>query len=546
MRITRASLISLLLASAAALTTRTTADDTRPAESEIERVTKSYFDKYFLRYSPDGSHIAYSRHHRNPRQANKILVGARIMRADGTEDRPLLEDYESSVQIQEHPAFSPDGKFLVVSGGGNDTGNSSKDTFICELDEQFQATGLRRAIDGTSVMLGEEPCFSPDGKRICYVTIDEKLWVVDLDNHQKTQILQVDGTYCHQPAWSPDGKWIAFATDRDGNVELYKVRWDGSELTRLTDSPKFDCRPRWSRDGRWILFTSNRSGNHDLFVMPADGGPPLQLTDHPSMDDHADWSPDGQSISFVSLRDGGFDIYRLPVPEELHIGPPAEIDYESTADAPDLLVHYDFDRLSTDATSAPDRSGRNALELVGARLQAAGERGWLSFDGEDDYAVLGNPLALRTPGPITVSFWVRPAQSAGNGYLVSKHGWNVYLGSDQIPRFETRTAANDAWDTLPAATPIEPQTWTHVTTVFDTDTETLAIYLNGELSARRARTDGAIGATDSHPIQLGQYTAGASQQFAGDLDEIRIYSRALQAEEVLSHFNQEQELVSPP
>mgnify|MGYP002622799535 FL=1 len=465
------------------------------------------------------------------------------MRADGTDDRPLLEDYESSVQIQEHPAFSPDGRFLVISGGGNDTGNSSKDTFICELDEEFRAAELRKVIDGTSVMLGEEPCFSPDGKRICYVTIDEKLWVVDLDDNSKTQILQVDGIYCHQPAWSPDGKWIAFATDRDGNVELYKVRWDGSQLMRLTDSPKFDCRPRWSRDGRWILFTSNRSGNYDLFVMPTDGGEAQQLTDHPSMDDHADWSPDGESIAFVSLRDGGFDVYRMPVPEELQIGPPAEIDYESAGSIPELLVHYDFDRLSPDITSIPDLGGRHALDLVGAHVNSEGDRGWLTFDGEDDHAVVGNALDLRTAGPITVAFWVRPAEAAGNGYLVSKYGWNVYLGSDRIPRFETRTAANDAWDTLPAAAAIPTGQWTQIAAVFDNEANELAIYVNGELSAERERTDKALGSTEVHSIQLGQYTAGASQQFAGDLDELRIYSRALPSGEIEQRFEREQKLV---
>ena len=47
------------------------------------------------------------------------------------------------------------------------------------------------------------------------------------------------------PSWSPDGNWIAFLSDRDGNVELYKMRADGSEVTRLTDNPAWDGMPSW-------------------------------------------------------------------------------------------------------------------------------------------------------------------------------------------------------------------------------------------------------------------------------------------------------------
>ncbi|MBL8851406.1 MAG: PD40 domain-containing protein [Planctomycetaceae bacterium] len=514
-------------------------------EPPVERLTKTYYDKFFLRYSPDGSHLIYSRHHRNLRQANQVLVGLRVVKADGTDDRPLLAEWDASVQIQEHGSFSPDGHQLVISGGGNDTGNSAKDTFVAEISTEFQAAHLRKVIAGTGVMLGEEPCWSPDGKRLCFVTIDEKLWVADADGANRTQLVQVDGLYCHQPAWSPDGKWIAFATDRDGNVEIYKVRWDGSELTRLTDDPGFDCRPRWSRDGRWLLFTSNRGSNHDLYVMRDNGIDVRRLTFNAALDDHGDWSPDATTIAFVSMRDGGFDIYRMPVPADLKIGPPATIDYEQPASR-ELLAHYDFDSVLPTATSIIDRAGANPLQLLGATVVSSGARGSLHFDGSDDSALVGNPLALRTSGPLTISVWVRADGFAGNGYVLSKQGWNIYVGPDGLARFETRSANDTAWLTLPAGRPLKTAEWNFVAAVFDPEQQRESLYLDGALSAERPRTDGAIGATAGYPLQLGRYGTTNSQGFRGELDEIRIYGRALSADELRQQFHEQRPRIVGP
>lgn len=539
-------LLSVVLAysTTVAVAQVTGGDDGTADEPKIERLTRTYYSKFFLRYSPDGSHIAYSRHHRNARGANQVLVGLRIMQADGKNDRPLLSEFDAQVQIQEHADWSPDGTQLVISGGGNDTGNSSKDTFICDINNEFAATNLRKLVAGQGVTIGEEPCFSPTGKQLAFVSIDETLWTVDVDGKNKARVVQVDGQYCHQPAWSPDGEWIAFATDRDGNVEIYKVRWDGTDLTRLTEHAGFDCRPRWSRDGRWILFTSNRDGNHNLFLMDTNGNQVRRLTSHPAMDDHGAWSPDGRTLAFVSMRDGGFDIYCLTLPDDIPIGPAVLPRTMETVTSGGLVAWYDFDQ--TDAgEQVRDLVGRNHLKLQGARVVLAGGRGALQFDGQNDHAIAGNGAALRIGGPLTISLWVRPSAFGGNGYLVSKYGWNVYVGSDRIPRFESRSAANSAWDTLAATSPLKPDVWTFITAVFDPAAEKLSIYLNGQLSAERARQDGALGGAEAYPLQLGQYTASNTQSFAGSLDEIRIYAMALSAESIRQEFQSQQDAVRP-
>ena len=95
------------------------------------------------------------------------------------------------------------------------------------------------------------------------------------------------------PAWSPKGDRILFASDRDGDWELYTIRSDGGDLKRLTNSPGNDAHATWSLDGEWIAFASARGGFKDempvgegggqgagdIFVMRADGSDVRQLTD---------------------------------------------------------------------------------------------------------------------------------------------------------------------------------------------------------------------------------------------------------------------------
>ena len=75
-----------------------------------------------------------------------------------------------------------------------------------------------------------------------------------------------------QPAWSPEGKRIAFTSDRAGDVEIFVMRSDGSQVEQLTDSPDSDLEPVWSPDGLHLAFTSKRRGNLEVSLMDlADG-----------------------------------------------------------------------------------------------------------------------------------------------------------------------------------------------------------------------------------------------------------------------------------
>ena len=101
------------------------------------------------------------------------------------------------------------------------------------------------------------------------------------------------------PAWAPDGRKLAFVSQRDGNSEIYVMNADGSEQENLTRQPASDSHPSWSRDGRKLLFVSRRNGNAEIYVMNADGSGLRNLTRTPSDDLDPSWSPDGRAIAFV-------------------------------------------------------------------------------------------------------------------------------------------------------------------------------------------------------------------------------------------------------
>ena len=104
------------------------------------------------------------------------------------------------------------------------------------------------------------------------------------------------------PAWSPDGRKIAFVSYRDRNPEIYVMNADGSEQRNLTDNSAADRHPSWSPDGNKIAFYrrirdlgivggSRRVANFEIHVMNADGSEQKNLTDNPALDIRPSWSP---------------------------------------------------------------------------------------------------------------------------------------------------------------------------------------------------------------------------------------------------------------
>lgn len=137
------------------------------------------------------------------------------------------------------------------------------------------------------------------------------IWTMGGDGSQATRISTGDARN-REPAWSPDGRWLAFVSDRDGNNEIYIMRETGGDVARLTTNPGNDYAPAWSPNGTTLAFVSNRDGNDELYIMGVDGSRQTRLSDNPAFDGQPAWSPDGARLAFTSNRGGNLDIYSMP------------------------------------------------------------------------------------------------------------------------------------------------------------------------------------------------------------------------------------------
>jgi Tol biopolymer transport system component len=165
------------------------------------------------------------------------------------------------------------------------------------------------------------PAWSPDGRKIAftrnedigeYTTFsDDDLFVMDADGSDLEQLTpERDGVHSGQPAWSPDGRRIAFVrgTSVPSSIvvrpgDLFVMNADGSDERSLTGG-WLDARPAWSPDGREIAFSRAKSfaSSRGIWVISATGGRPRQLTQTAqSLDGAPAWSPDGTRIAFVRL-----------------------------------------------------------------------------------------------------------------------------------------------------------------------------------------------------------------------------------------------------
>jgi len=240
-------------------------------------------------WSPHGTDIAYSIDKPN----SPVNFEVARMTAAGAKHLRLTQT--PTGQASSQPSWLPDGRGILFRRSG--PGRAS-------TIWQMGLFGLMPALRFAPPHPPLYQSFSPDQRRIAYAGIlsptgdtDRGIFTLDVDGSGPTTLYDVPGAYDSAPAWSPDGRQIAFESNADvaganpeGDMEIWLMRADGSRPAQLTRNTAHDEGPAWSPDGRLLAYTSGADEKHgDIHVMTAAGRHLRRLTSYANADESPDW-----------------------------------------------------------------------------------------------------------------------------------------------------------------------------------------------------------------------------------------------------------------
>ena len=252
---------------------------------------------------PSGGRIAFQ----TDRDGNSEIY---VMGCDGSSQVNITNNPATDKQ----PSWASNGT-LAFSSNRNSSGGF--DIYLLTLNPW----NLQRLTDNAAD--DQSPALSPDGSEVAFVSYRDgnaEIYVLDISANALTRITD-NAASDADPAWSPDGGSLAFASNRDGDWDIYVVNADGSNVSNLTDNNGHD--DRWPDFGYYdygdgtgdelIAFASDRDGDWEIFTMYSDGSEPFQITANTdgTVDSEPSWDSLGEYLVAHSGRNDNFEIFTM-------------------------------------------------------------------------------------------------------------------------------------------------------------------------------------------------------------------------------------------
>ena len=244
--------------------------------SRLKRHTSNMAFDSEATWSPDGNRIVFTSDYLEGglQTINQIIDGESMMvdvevvgdlelRVADSSNLDSVAVTDNSAGTDAGPDWSPDGSRIAFHSDFEEGGVSEIYSMKPDGADLIRLTNLGGMNRG--------PSWSPDGRNIvsAHFAADWELYTVGADGTEVGLLDEAGNGW--QPAWSPAGDEVAFASQRDGYWNIYLVQIDGGDLVRLTNSEGDNLEPVWSPTGDQIAFGSNRNGLFEVFVMDSDG-----------------------------------------------------------------------------------------------------------------------------------------------------------------------------------------------------------------------------------------------------------------------------------